>query len=217
MNPTDWATATTPTSSVLDPQNDAAQHQLDLGNQALQKGDFDSAQQHYNKSLQIKPSSIAHYNMGVVMYSQSNLNGAIESFESCLKLFDPSIKPPPIPDDINQAFEALTPAQQTLADTHMNLGAAYILSTPPRPDKALEHLQRALIMNPEDGEVCFNLGAVLETTGELQEAMLAYQKAEKLGIERASVNIRNLGAKILGKAREEEEQQQNRVDSKSSK
>ncbi|KAK4049543.1 hypothetical protein OIV83_004040 [Microbotryomycetes sp. JL201] len=202
------ATATTAQSSLNDPQDDAAQQQLDLGNQALQTGDLDTAGKHYKKSLEIKPTSIGHYNMGVVLYSQSDLAGAIKEFEASLTLFDPSIKPPPIPDDINEPFAPLTPAQQTLADTHMNLGAAYILSTPPRPDKALEHLQRALMMNPEDGEVCFNLAAVLEATGEEEEAMLAYQKAEKLGIERAQVNIRNLGAKLLAKARKEEEEKE---------
>ena len=51
----------------------------------------------------------------------------------------------------------LSPAQIMLADTHTNLGAAYILSTPPRPDKALEHLQQALMLSPEDGEVSFEI------------------------------------------------------------
>ena len=79
-----------------------------------------------------------------------------------------------------------------LADTHTNLGAAYILSQPPRADKALEHLQMALSISPDDGEVCYNLAAVLEATGEEEEALVAFQRAEKLGIERAAVNIRNV-------------------------
>ena len=59
---------------------------------------------------------------------------------------------PTLPDPTAPVPE-LTPAQIILADTHTNLGAAYILSKPPRPEKALEHLQKALMINPDDGEV----------------------------------------------------------------
>lgn len=40
--------------------------------------------------------------------------------------------------------------------------------------------------------MCFNLAAVLEATGEEEEALIAFQRAEKLGIDRAKVNIRNV-------------------------
>lgn len=36
--------------------------------------------------------------------------------------------------------------------------ARSILSKPPRADKALENMQKALEINPDDGEVCYNLG-----------------------------------------------------------
>ncbi|ORY69170.1 hypothetical protein BCR35DRAFT_308199 [Leucosporidium creatinivorum] len=189
----------------MDPQTDAAQQALDKGTIALQNGELEEAKKLYQQSLEIKESSIAHYNLGVVHYQLSSLPSAILSFESSLRLTPPTVKAPEIPEDPTKPLPMLTPAQIVLADTHTNLGAAYILSTPPRPDKALEHLQQALMISPEDGEVCFNLAAVLEATGELEEAMIAFQRAEKLGIERAAINIRNLGAKLLGKKREEEE------------
>ncbi|GAA5970450.1 hypothetical protein JCM21900_003749, partial [Sporobolomyces salmonicolor] len=136
-------------------------------------------------------------------YQLQQLPNSITSFERSLALTDPSVKPT-LPDP-SAPLPELTPAQIILADTHTNLGAAYILMSPPRPEKSLEHLQKALMINPDDGEVCYNLAAVLEATGELEEALIAFQRAEKLGIDRAQVNIRNLGAKILGKRREEEE------------
>ncbi len=34
--------------------------------------------------------------------------------------------------------------------------------------------------------------AVLEATGEIEEALIAFQRAEKLGIDRAKTNIRNV-------------------------
>lgn len=91
----------------------------------------------------------------------------------------------------------LTPGQLVLADTHTNLGAAYILSRPPRPDLALEHLQKALEINPDDAELVYNLAAVLEATEDEEEALIAYQRAESLGIERATVNIRNVSPGLV--------------------
>lgn len=135
----------------------------------------------------IKDTAIGHYNLGVVQYQLQDLPKAIESFKRSLELAPVSTSTAETP-----AFYPPTPAQIVLADTHQNLGAAYILSTPPRPDLALSHLQEALEIMPDDGEVCFNLGAVLEATGEIEEALVAYRRARTLGIERASVNERNV-------------------------
>ena len=41
-------------------------------------------------------------------------------------------------------------------------------------------------------QVCYNLAAVLEATGELEEAMVAFERAQKLGIDRAQINVRNV-------------------------
>jgi len=123
-------------------------------------------------------------------YQLQDLASSITSFELSLSHTPPGVKPT-LPDPLAPIPE-LTPAQVILADTHTNLGAAYILSQPPQPDKALDHLQKALMVNPDDGEVCFNLAAVLEATGELDEALVAYERAKKLGIQRADVNIKNV-------------------------
>lgn len=125
-------------------------------------------------------------------YQLRDLAGAISSFEASIAHTPPEIKPSfPDPD---APTPELTPAQAILADTHTNLGAAYILSQPPNAEKALEHLQKALMMNPDDGEVCYNLAAVLEATGQLDDALVAYERSIKLGIERAAVNVRNVSA-----------------------
>jgi predicted TPR repeat methyltransferase len=54
------------------------------------------------------------------------------------------------------------------------------------------YLQQALELMPDDGEVCFNIAAVLESTGEIDEALVAYGRARMLGIERAAINERNV-------------------------
>lgn len=43
-----------------------------------------------------------------------------------------------------------------------------------------------------DSQVCYNLAAVLEATGELDEALIAYERSLKLGIARAEINVRNV-------------------------
>ncbi|BGP56664.1 hypothetical protein JCM8202v2_004294 [Rhodotorula sphaerocarpa] len=187
----------------MDPQDVAAQEALDQGTEALAKGDFAAAQQAYKRSVDIKKTSIGYYNLGVVQYQLRDLPGAISAFEASIEHTPADVKPTfPDPD---QPTPDLTPAQAILADTHTNLGAAYILSRPPDAEKALEHLQKALMMNPDDGEVCYNLAAVLEASGQLDDALVAYERSVKLGIERAAVNVRNISAKIVGKRREEEE------------
>lgn len=69
-----------------------------------------------------------------------------------------------------------------------DLASAYIISPIPRPDLALEHLQyvfetdlssindnsgrAATKLAPEDGEIAFNLAAVLEAVGRLEDALV---------------------------------------------
>ncbi|KAL8287563.1 hypothetical protein RQP46_003421 [Phenoliferia psychrophenolica] len=205
-----YATSTTPTSSSFDPQTVHAQNALDEGSLALELGDLAEAEKCYKKSLEIKETPIAHYNLGVVQYQLQDLSSAIASFHRSLVLSPATTPPSPSPSSPPSppSTDELTPAQLVLADTHTNLGAAYILSSPPRPDLALEHLQKALEINPDDAELVYNLAAVLEATEDEEEALVAYQRAESLGIERAAVNIRNIGAKILGKRLKEEAEEE---------
>lgn len=71
------------------------------------------------------------------------------------------------------------------------------MSSPSRPDLAVEHLQKATALDPQDGESWFNLGAVLEACERLEESWKAYEKSKDLGVERAEENKRNVVAKIL--------------------
>lgn len=103
-------------------------------------------------------------------YQQQNTNQAIATFLHSLTLSPPSAPTPP-----DSPPTPLTPAQILTTDTHTNLGSLYILSKPPRPDLALYHLQEALGIMPDDGEICFNLGAVLEASGEEEEAVSLLQ------------------------------------------
>lgn len=57
------------------------------------------------------------------------------------------------------------------------------MSKPSRPDLATNHLRTAAAQSPDDPEIHYNLGAVLEACEELQEALQAYQRAYDGGIE----------------------------------
>jgi Flp pilus assembly protein TadD len=62
----------------------------------------------------------------------------------------------------------------------------------------LHHLRIAASLSPEDPEIAFNLAAVLEATGKLEEALVQYQRSKEHGVDRAAIHIRNISAKILG-------------------
>ncbi|CAO1617124.1 unnamed protein product [Parajaminaea phylloscopi] len=167
------AESTTPQSSIGDPAEREAQKLLEEGTAKLETGDFEGAKESYLKSLSVLPTASTHFNLGVVYFRLSNLPEAMKSFETCLKLS---------PDS---------------ADAHTNLASCYVMSSPSRPDLAVEHLQKATALDNQDGESWFNLGAVLEACERLEEALKAYERSKDLGIERADENKRNVVAKIL--------------------
>jgi tetratricopeptide (TPR) repeat protein len=72
----------------------------------------------------------------------------------------------------------------------MNLGAHYVLAR--EAEVGLSYLERAAEMDPEDGEVRFNLGATLGSMGRLDDAIRQFEVAEKMGIEIAREMIEKL-------------------------
>lgn len=155
-------------------------------------------------SLTIHPSSTAHFNLGVVHFRLQDLPAAIKSFEASLALSKEQTSSSSSKSTTSSSDEGApsSDAEQEFqslgdADAHTNLASCYILSTPPRPDLAVQHLQSAVSLSPTDGESWFNLGAVLEACERLEESVKAYEKAQELGVERAEENLRNVGGKIL--------------------
>lgn len=78
--------------------------------------------------------------MGVVRYQSSDLKGAIENFLKSLKLGEENSSDKEGGVGKKEEEERSYPPTARMivkADTLTNLGAAYILSEPPRPDLAL--------------------------------------------------------------------------------
>ncbi|UZJ51801.1 hypothetical protein CBS101457_001121 [Exobasidium rhododendri] len=167
------AISTTTNSSWKDPALEESQRQLELGTVALEAGNIGQAKGAYQRSIEIHETPSAHFNLGVCHYHEKNTDSAIEAWTNTIRL-DPES-----------------------ADAHTNLASAYVMSTPSRPDLAVEHLKLAANITPGDPEVQYNLGAVLEACEQLEESVRAYDRALKGGIERAEENLRNVRAKIL--------------------
>ncbi|KAH7890727.1 TPR-like protein [Phlebopus sp. FC_14] len=170
-----WATSTTPHSSASDPAEVEAMQCLEQGTQKLEEGDVQGAKGLYKRSVEIKRNASSLFNLGVTHYHLKEYDDAIAAWKESIAL------------------------QPTSPDAHTNLASAYIISPVSRPDLALHHLHIAASLSPEDPEIAFNLGAVLEATGQLEEALIQYKRSKENGVERAAMHIRNVSAKIFGK------------------
>ncbi|KAG6854020.1 hypothetical protein C0991_011507 [Blastosporella zonata] len=169
-----WATSVTPHSTASDPAEVEALRCLEQGTVKLEEGDVEGAKLLYQRSAEINRNASSLFNLGVTHYHLKEYDEAIEAWKESITL------------------------QPSSADAHTNLASAYIISPVSRPDLALHHLQIASSLSPEDPEIAFNLAAVLEATGRLEDALSQYQRSKEYGVERAAVHIRNVSAKILG-------------------
>ncbi|KDQ61585.1 hypothetical protein JAAARDRAFT_31044 [Jaapia argillacea MUCL 33604] len=169
-----WASSVTPHSTATDPAESEALRCLEQGTQKLEEGDVQGAKELYKRSIDIKRNASSLFNYGVTCYHLKEFDEAISAWKESIAL------------------------QPSSPDAHTNLASAYIISPVARPDLALYHLNIASSLAPEDPEIAFNLAAVLEACGRLEEALEQYKRSKEFGVERAAMHIRNVSAKILG-------------------
>jgi len=179
-----WATSTTPHSTAADPAEVEALRCLEMGTLKLEEGDVTAAKDLYKRSVEIRRNASSLFNLGVTHYHLKEFDEAIASWQASIVL------------------------QPSSPDAHTNLASAYIMSPVARPDLALKHLHIAATLSPEDPEIAFNLAAVLEATGKLEEALEQYQRSRDRGVERAAMHVRNVSAKIVGRRMKEAEELQ---------
>lgn len=179
-----YATSTTPHSTATDPAEVEALKCLEQGTLKLEEGDVQAAKDLYKRSIGIKKNASSLFNYGVTCYHLKEFDEAIEAWKESIAL------------------------QPSSPDAHTNLASAYIISPVARPDLALHHLHIAASLAPEDPEIAFNLAAVLEACGRLEDALVQYKRSKDFGVERAAMHIRNVSAKILGKKMNEASQKQ---------
>ncbi|KIO26493.1 hypothetical protein M407DRAFT_243704 [Tulasnella calospora MUT 4182] len=180
-----WASSTTLASSTTDPATADSLKALEEGTQKLEEGDVEGAKTLYKRSLEIKKTPSALFNYGVTCYHTKDFQAAIDAWKESIEL------------------------QPDSPDAHTNLASAYIMMPMSRPDLALQHLRTASELSPEDAEIAFNLAAVLEASGQLEEALEQYKRSKQHGVEKADMHVRNVSAKILGKKMKEAAEREN--------
>lgn len=170
------------TSRTKIPQDPAAvelNRLLTAAEDAVNKQDYASAAQDYQAYLAKKPDdAVVHYDLG---YAYTALQK---------------------PADAKSEYEKAIAIDPKMAAAYQNLGVTLI---PTDPAAAIEPLQQAAELMPEDARTKWLLGIALEATKKDAPAIEQYQAAEKLDAK--SVEIRNsLGFALLrtGRAGEAE-------------
>ncbi|KAJ8324826.1 hypothetical protein QVD99_002826 [Batrachochytrium dendrobatidis] len=141
---------------------------LDLWN----KEDIAGAIEAFEKSVHSQPTSDAHFNLGNCFHIQGKHDKALLQWNMSLELLP-------------------------RADAHVNIANVYAIIKQDL-ETATPHYEAALELTPDDGEVHYNYGVVLDASSKLELAVEHYQKARKLGVELAEKNLRNVLAKLIG-------------------
>ncbi|KAJ3186663.1 hypothetical protein HDU85_007483 [Gaertneriomyces sp. JEL0708] len=149
-----------------------AQEWFDEGNAKWNDEDVLGALDCYEKSAWSKPSGEAYYNIGNCQHLLGKPEAAIESWKKALEL------------------------SPTLAEAYVNIANVYALQLRDF-DSAVTNLEEALKLAPNDGEVRYNFGVILDAMGNLERAVEQYRLAIRNGVEQAEKNLRNAGARLL--------------------
>ncbi|KAJ3278873.1 hypothetical protein HK104_001954 [Borealophlyctis nickersoniae] len=163
--------------STTDPLAQKAQEWFDEGLELWNKGDIEGALDAYEKSVWTRATGDGYYNIASCQYSLGKHESAIKSWKKSLEL------------------------SPNRADAHVNIAnlTALVLKD---ADGAVTHYEQALKIEPDDGEIRYNFGVVLDSMGRLEDAAKQYQKAVDLGVTVAEKNLRNAVARIRAKEAE---------------
>ncbi|KAF7356847.1 TPR-like protein [Mycena venus] len=214
-----WATSTTPHSTAADPAEVEALRCLEMGTLKLEEGDVVAAKGLYKRSVEIRRNASSLFNLGVTHYHLKEFDDAIASWQASIVL------QPSSPDAHTSMFMPFSEHQKTLNLLRFGFGIYYVTRCSTRPcsetptASCLPHTTASLVfisslfsiastLAPEDPEIAFNLAAVLEATGKLEEALEQYQRSRDRGVERAAMHVRNVSAKIVGRRMKEAEELQ---------
>ncbi|MBV8278300.1 MAG: tetratricopeptide repeat protein [Verrucomicrobia bacterium] len=147
---------------------------------------MDEAVAQYQRALEINPNDAeAHYNLGLVLFRNGQLDKAIAQYQKGLEINPNYVQ---AHNNLGNALfqkgqldEAVAQFQKALeinlnyAEAHNNLGIA--LFQKGQLDEAVAQFQKALEINFNYAEAHSNLGLVLFRKGQLDEAIAQYQKA----------------------------------------
>jgi Flp pilus assembly protein TadD len=147
---------------IADPDAKALNDLLNAAQAALDKQDFESAAQNYRDYLTKKPDdAIVHYDLG---YIYSALNR---------------------PEDAKPEYQRAIALDPKMGAAYLNLGVTLLSSD---PASAVEPLQKAVELTPQDAHAKWLLGTAMERSGKRAEAIEQFEAARKL--DEADIKIR---------------------------
>jgi len=150
---------------------------LATAQEAVDRQDFDSAVQDYENYLAKKPDdALVHYNLGYAYTALGRPEDAKIQYEKAIQLD---------PDD------------PKMAAAYRGLGMTLV---PRDPAAAIEPLERAIQLEPQDAQAKWALGVAFEKTGKLPAALEQYEAARKLDDQDAEIGI-SLGDALLDAGR----------------
>jgi Flp pilus assembly protein TadD len=142
---------------AADPEAQALYHLLSDAHTAIDRQDYETAAQDYQDYLVKKPDDAEiHFNLGYVYTAMQRPDEAKVEYEKAI---------------------ALDPDDAKMAPAYQNLGLTLL---PKDPAAAVDPLQHAAELAPQDARTKWLLGIALENSGKLDQAIEQYQAAKKL-------------------------------------
>jgi tetratricopeptide (TPR) repeat protein len=153
---------------------------------------FDEVEKVYKQLLtrdDLTPHEIlfVNYNLGLLNHQQGDTQKAGKFWEEALTVVD--------------QLGTTTEEKGLVTATTMNLGTLYVVNG--KPEEGLKHLQLAAKIEPNDGEIRFNLASALASLGNYVEALRQFQAAESMGITSSQEPIEKLKEIIAEHCRKE--------------
>lgn len=150
----------------------------------VEAGNLDEAINIYStllseKDLKRIEKRLTLFNLGVIHHQKADPRKALTYWKEAATL----------PIDEKEAL-ANEEEMAIAAAAFMNLGAHYVLHK--EVEKGLGYLQAASELDPDDGEIRYNLAATLATLGRHKDAIKEFEAAEERGVEIAREVIKKM-------------------------
>nr|MDO8114498.1 tetratricopeptide repeat protein [Candidatus Sigynarchaeota archaeon] len=162
------------------------------GYREYQEGNFDAAEAHFLKSVDILPWNIlSRINLGNLHFMRGNYEKAEITFKEALNLSQGEAKSEVLTNLGMNAIKAERPADAErflVLAIEANPANAYALNnlglvkeSQGSNDEALVLYKKAVIADRSDGELWYNLGNLIGKTGKKSERLFCFMEAEKRG------------------------------------
>jgi tetratricopeptide (TPR) repeat protein len=147
--------ATFSTPPVAADRVSQAQSLLNQADSDLENGEIDKALDKYKQSLQLNATSTAHYNIGNIYFQLGDMMEAKGNWLRSVEL------------------------EGEHADVFVNLGNMELMFNN-QPQEALNYYQRAEQLEPDDGEIAFNMAVAYDKLDQWDKAVETYRRAKQL-------------------------------------